>query len=212
MLETRIKICGITNAEDAAAADALGVDYLGLIFVESSRRVSFEQAAEIRDAVPQLMLVGVFMDTPLEEVVATARDARVNMVQLHGNETPAYCDELLTRLGLPVIKSFTRARLAANSLHDFRRTSYFHVDLDKNAAANGNGVATESQLALWSEASALRSKGYRIFLSGGLNADNVRQAVQRVQPYCIDVASGVEASPGVKDYERMRRFVMEVRR
>lgn len=212
MLDTRIKICGITSPEDARAADALAVDYLGLIFVESARRVSFEQAAKIRDAVPHMMLVGVFMDTPLDKVVATARDARVNMVQLHGSESPAYCEALLTRLGLPVIKSFTRARLAANSLHDYRRTSYFHVDLDKDAAANGNGVVTEHQLALWTDASTLRGRGYRIFLSGGLNPDNVREAVQHVQPYCIDVARGVESAPGVKDYERMRRFVMEVRR
>lgn len=210
MLDTRIKICGITTPEDAEAAAVLGVDYLGLIFVESSRRVSFEQAAKIRNAVPDAMLVGVFMDTPLDEVVGTARDARVNMVQLHGNESPAYCDALLERLGLPVIKSFTRARLANNSLHEYRRTSYFHVDLDKNTT--GNGGATDNQVRLWAEATALRNKGYRIFLAGALTPHNVRQAVQRVQPYCVDVASSVEASPGIKDHERMRQFVTEVRR
>lgn len=208
MLNTRIKICGVTTPEDAELCAALGVDYIGLIFADSVRRVTLSQAAKIRAAVPHAMLVGVFMDQSLHEVVEISRAARVNMVQLHGDEPPSYCEVLLAQLQLPIVKSFTSRRLAKNSPNEYSRTSYFHLDLDKNASDR----LVPHQETLWSEAAALRSKGYRIFLAGALNTGNVRRAMNAVRPYCVDVASAVESAPGIKDYEQMRRLVMEVRR
>jgi phosphoribosylanthranilate isomerase len=210
MRDTRIKICGITTPEDAELAVALGVDYVGLIFAESSRRVTIDRACEIRTAVANVMLVGVFMNSAFEEVVAISRASRINMVQLHGRESPEYCEALVSKLSLPIVKSFSRG-LTVDRLAGYKRTSYFHLDLDKNARGNGNSVSHEQE-SLWDEAASLRSKGYRLFLAGALHSGNVRPAVKRVQPYCIDVASGVESEPGIKDHEKMRRFVMEVRR
>jgi phosphoribosylanthranilate isomerase len=210
MRDTRIKICGITTPEDAERTAALGVDYLGLIFAKSPRRVTLERAREIRAAVPNVILVGVFMDSPLADVLTISRAACINMVQLHGDESPAYCEALLSQLSLPIVKSFTRG-LSVDRLAGYRRASYFHIDLAKNTQDNGSSVSREQE-SLWGEAATLRSQGYRLFLAGSLHSGNVRQALKLVQPYGIDVASGVESEPGIKDYEKMRRFIMEVRR
>jgi len=210
MTKTRIKICGITTVEDAKLSHAEGADYIGLIFTDSSRRVTKAEARQIREAVPSAMLIGVFQDASLNEVVSTGRTCGLNMIQLHGNETPEYCDALLSKLSLPVIKAFTMNQLpTADVLRQYTRTSYFMLDIDKNynLVSKLNGHRDH----LWSAAATLRRKGYRIFLAGGLNPENVREAVKRVNPFGIDVASGIEKSPGVKDAQALSRFIAEAR-
>ncbi len=211
MIETRIKICGITTVEDAKLSHAEGADYIGLIFADGIRRVTEAQARQIRQALPSAMLIGVFQDAPLNEVVSIGRSCGLNMIQLHGCETPEYCDALLSGLSLPVIKAFTMSQLpSADVLRRYTRTSYFMLDLDKNynIVSRLNGHRDR----LWSTAAALRNKGYRIFLAGGLNPENVREAVKRVAPFGIDVASGIEKSPGVKDAQALSRFIAEAKR
>lgn len=209
MLETRIKICGITSPTDAGFCLSAGADYLGLIFAPSSRQVSPDIAKAIRAEVPQAMLVGVFADAPLEEVIDAGRSCRLNMIQLHGSESPAYCDQLLRSLSLPIIKTISVRNLAdLDRMREYTRTSYFLFDLDKDrdpAALNG------AREHLWSEAARVRRIGYRIFLAGALDVGNVRDAVRTVRPYGIDVATGVERGPGVKDSMRVVRLIQEVR-
>ena len=213
MFDTRIKICGITSAADATLSLALGADYLGLLFVDSARRVTLETARSIRAAVPNALLVGVFMDAPLDDVVATTKECSLNMIQLHGAESPDYCDALMTRISLPLIKSFSLARLRdTRQMPEYRRISYFHFDLDKNTPLDRNGTVSPEQERLWQHAAVCRAKGYRIFVAGALNPANVRRAVGIVRPFGVDIASGVEKRPGVKDAAALRRLIEEVHR
>jgi phosphoribosylanthranilate isomerase len=212
MLQTRIKICGITSAEDARLAERLGADYLGVIFADGVRRVEPETAMAIREAVPAAMLIGVFADAPVKDVVSLARASRLNMIQLHGNEDPDYCNKLQAHVMLPIIKAFRPRELTnLDLLRHYTRMSYFMLDLDKNERPEQPHVNGRRE-ELWEKAAMIRNKGYRVFLAGGLNPDNVRHAIYRVLPYGIDVASGVEKRPGVKDLETLGRFVEEARR
>jgi phosphoribosylanthranilate isomerase len=211
MQETRIKICGITSVEDAKLSLSAGADYLGLNFSCGTRRVSVPTAGAIREAMPMAMLVGVFCDSPIGEIVSVGRSCGLNMIQLRGSESPEYCSELLERVSLPVIKTFGVDELADPAvLNDYTRTSYFVLDLDGNH--NGKPGSNGHHEQLWSIAANLRARGYRIFLSGGLTPENVGEAVRRVDPYGIDVAGGIEKSPGVKDSLALSRFVAEARR
>ena len=211
MLDTRIKICGITSAEDARLANRLGADYLGVIFADGVRGVPVETAIAIREAVPSAMLAGVFVDSPLQSVVSIARACGLNIVQLHGDEGPEYCNELQSQLMLPIIKAFRPDQLGdVNRLNEYTRVSYIMLDLDKNQRPEQPHLNGHRE-QLWSKAAEIRGKGYRVFLAGGLNPDNVRHAITRVLPYGIDVASGVEKRPGVKDSETLGRFIAEAR-
>lgn len=209
MLNTQVKVCGITTPRDAQLSMSLGADYIGLVFADSKRRVTPDVAQDIRTRVPDALLVGVFMDESLEAVIDISRQSGLNMIQLHGSESPKYCDALIDRLRLPVIKSFTSSQLDnIERVSDYTRASYFLFDLDKGVdPATANGTRDR----LWEEAASLRGRGYRIFLAGGLDSENVASAVDRVSPHCIDVASGVEQQPGVKDSAALKQFIKEVK-
>lgn len=212
MLGTRIKVCGITSPADAKLCMTHGADYLGLIFAESPRRVTVEAARPIRDAVLNAILVGVFADMPVDEVARIARACGLDMIQLHGNESPLYCNALHGQLSLPVIKAVSASQIGSgNDLKQYKRTSYFLFDLDKGAAAQRHNGPRDVREDLWRRAAAMRRRGYRIFLAGGLDVTNVREAVANVEPYGIDVARGVEKSPGVKDPQTLRRFIKAVK-
>ena len=206
---TRVKICGVTSPGDAALSLSLGADYIGLIFADSKRRVSPQVAMEIRRSVPDALLVGVFVNESFEAVVDIAKRCGLNMIQLHGDESPSYVDALIGRLRLPVIKAFSYSQLdKLDQVHTYSRASYFLFDLDKGTnPKKANGKRDR----VWEEAAALRGKGYRIFLSGGLDPDNVTDALNQVSPNVIDVASGVEQRPGVKDSVALKRFMKEVK-
>ena len=208
---TKIKICGITTPDDARLASKLGADYLGLIFVESPRKVNIAQAREIRSAMHHSLLVGVFRDSPLEEVVETTRAARLDLVQLHGAETPDYCDKVLARTGRPIIKSFMASKLPdIRELSRYRTAGFFLFDLDKNIIENPpeEGVVHR----MWDIAARKRRKGFRIILAGALDKENVNEAIRRTNAWGVDVCRGVEESPGIKDPKEVERFVAEVRR
>ena len=203
MNATKVKICGLTSVADAALAAALGADYLGVIFADSPRRVDVARARGIRSVVPSSALVGVFKDQPLDEVVDAALVCELDMVQLHGAETPAYCDEVLHRAGKPVVKAFRAARIpGADVLASFRTTSYFLFDLDDDAA--------HRELA-WDAVANTRGLGFRLFVAGGIDAGNVRAIVARTHAFAVDVCRGVERKPGVKDPHALERFMAEVR-
>jgi phosphoribosylanthranilate isomerase len=209
-MNTKIKICGITNVEDAKFALSLGVDFLGLIFVDSPRRVTRETAREIRRAIPDTMLVGVFMDSPIGEVADIAVTCGLNFIQLHGDESPEYCDELRTITGTPIIKAFRASDMPTiDTLGAYETTSYFLFDLDKDMPAD---ETSEMIADLWKQASKRRRQGFRMFLAGALDATNVREAIEKTEAYCVDVCRGVEESPGVKDRDALEHFIAEVRR
>lgn len=211
MSNTKIKICGITNTKDARLVCKLGADYLGLIFADSARRVDIDRARAIRASEPDTMMVGVFIDAPVEDVLETVSATGVNLIQLHGSESPSYCDELLTRTNLPIIKAFAGGKLPdTNVLKEYETTSFFLFDLEKEALDDANLKDRINEM--WEAVSRTRRKGFRIFLAGALNVSNVREAVARTNAYCVDVCRGVEMSPGLKDPKALKRFIAEVNR
>src|SRR5512147_1110044 len=199
MASVRVKICGITRLEDALAAAELGADALGFNLWPGSRRcVRPEVAREIAACLPHFVTaVGVFVNQPPEEVRRLAAAAGVAALQLHGDEPPADCEGL----GLPVIKSFRIAGPAdLAALADYPSAAAVLLD-SRTEGFGGSGRAFDWELAR-------RAPGRRpVILAGGLTAENVAEAVRAVRPWAVDVASGVESSPGVKDRERMARFL-----
>jgi phosphoribosylanthranilate isomerase len=206
-MPTRIKVCGLTSPEDAILCEALGVEFLGVIFAESKRRVTPARAAEIRQAVPHACLVGVFADEDPATVSATAEAVGLNMIQLHGDETPDYCAALRALTPLPIVKAFRNGAIPdPEELAEYETVRYILLDLDKSNPERGGGIEE-----LRSRAATAARAGHRVFLAGALDPENVREAIEEVRPFCVDVASGVEREPGAKDRDTLRRFVTEVR-
>jgi phosphoribosylanthranilate isomerase len=202
-----VKICGLTNAADAELALELGAWALGMVFYDASpRRCSLEAARDIATLARRKAEVwGVFVNAPLDRVVASAQELELTTVQLHGDEGPVYCSAVASRTGARVCKA---AQVA--SIGDVRDVERFHVDfhlLDtrvrENARAGLRGGTGES--FDWSLLAARRSR-VPLVLSGGLQPGNVSAAIRAAAPFAVDVASGTEAAPGHKDPERMRAF------
>jgi len=204
---TKIKFCGITRLDDAELAIANGAWAIGLIFWPSSRRrAELDAAAEIAAAVKRRAeVVGVFVNAPLDEVAQTADVVGLTVLQFHGEEGPAYCAEAARRTGAKVIKA-ARVRSGA----DVQALASFHTDyhlLDSYTAGVPGGTG---ETFSWEIARAHRGRT-PVLLSGGLTPDNVADAIAAVHPYAVDVASGVELSPGLKDPEKLQAFAAAVR-
>jgi phosphoribosylanthranilate isomerase len=204
---TRIKFCGITNLDDAEKAVAAGAWAIGLIFWPNSpRRCRPDAAATIAAALKRRVEVaGVFVNATLDHVAEIADGVGLTVLQLHGDEGPAYCAEAARRTGAKVIKA-ARVRSGA----DVQALSAFHTDyhlLDSYMASVPGGTG---ETFAWEIARTHRGRT-PVILSGGLTAENVAQAIQEVRPFAVDVASGTEASPGVKDPEKVRAFADAVR-
>jgi phosphoribosylanthranilate isomerase len=199
----KVKICGVTRVEDARHAHGAGADFLGVNFWAGSPRVvSVERARAIRDAVPAASLVGVFVDAPRDEVERTAEAVGLALLQFHGDEPAAYCRGW-TR---PVIKAVrVPAGASATALAaPFADVAYVLVDAAVAGRPGGTGVRVAGEALEELSAAGL---GARLFLAGGLTPENVAEAVRRVRPFAVDVASGVEQGPGVKDHGKIDRFI-----
>jgi phosphoribosylanthranilate isomerase len=194
----KVKICGITRVEDALAAVRLGADALGFNFWPRSKRfLPPDRARAIVRRLPAFVTaVGVFVDPARDEVLRAIDQAGIGVAQLHGDEPPDLC----ASLPVPVLKAIrlagpqSLAQLAAYEVQAFL--------LDAPSAAYGGSGTTCD----WSLAAAVAGE-LPIVLAGGLGPDNVAEAVRTVRPWAVDVASGVESTPGVKDEDRMRRFI-----
>jgi phosphoribosylanthranilate isomerase len=204
---TKIKFCGITRLHDAELAVSAGAWAIGLIFWPGSpRRCSLEAATEIAAAVKRRVeVVGVFVNPTLDEVAARADEVGLTMIQLHGDEGPSFCAEVARRTGCKVIKA-VRVRSGA----DIQALSSFHTDyhmLDSYAPGVPGGTGATFS---WEIARSHRGQ-VPMILSGGLTPENVADAIAAVRPYAVDVASGVEAEPGVKDPDQLGAFAAAVR-
>jgi phosphoribosylanthranilate isomerase len=200
----RIKICGITNLEDALLAAELGANALGFIFyAKSPRKVDPEATREIiRQLPPFVLSVGVFVNEEAAVVQELAARVGLDWVQLHGQEPPEYCRSL----GRRVLKGFRiKDEDSLKELQVYRgAVQAFLLDTYKKGQTGGTGETFDWELAV-------RAKGYGpIVLAGGLTAENVAHAVATVWPQAVDVASGVEAAPGKKDPEKLRAFFKAV--
>lgn len=198
---TLVKVCGITNLEDAHAAARSDADAIGLVFAGSPRRVDVDQARQMAAALPDGMLkVGVFVNEDSERVLRIASEVGLDYVQLHGDESPQTVTNLRAR-GLKVIKALrVRDGASLEALEDYEADFYL-LDAYSEKARGGTGEKFD-----WEVAKALR--GYaNILVSGGLTPENVRAAVEFFEPYGVDASSSLEDAPGKKNGERVRRFV-----
>ncbi len=203
---TRVKVCGITRPEDAEAADRAGADAVGLIFAPSPRRIDLWQATAIERVLsPWIVRVGVFVDAGLAAMDRAIAAARLDVLQLHGSETPEFVRKVREEFGLRIVKSVR----VGDGLDLVRLDEYevdaFLFDTYVPGRAGGTGKTFDWDLAVpW-------ARRVRLILAGGLTPENVGEAVRRVRPYGVDVASGVEREPGVKDHTKMQRFIANVR-
>jgi phosphoribosylanthranilate isomerase len=205
---TRIKFCGITTLEDAHDAVSAGAWAIGLIFwPHSPRACDPGVAVEIAAAVKRRAEVaGVFVNPTLDQVAATADAVGLTMVQLHGDEGPVFCDEIARRTGCKVIKAARiRSRADMQALQAFRGADYHLLDSHVPGMPGGTGETFE-----WEHARAHRGP-VPVILSGGLTAENVAEAIAVVRPFAVDVASGVESSPGRKAHGKLTAFAAAVR-
>jgi phosphoribosylanthranilate isomerase len=202
---TLVKICGVTNLEDALAAVEAGADLLGFNFYRRSPRyVSPGDARRISERLPESVEgVGVFVNEPAEEVERIAREAGLGVVQLHGDETPEFCQALR---GLKVVKA-----LRVRAGFDAAACALYPVDALLLDAYRADAFGGTGHTFDWTLARQARERVARLYLAGGLTPDNVAEAVGAVRPYAVDVCSGVETSPGRKSLRLMRRFVEQVR-
>ena len=201
---TAVKICGITRVDDALAAARLGAHALGFVFyAQSPRHVTPPRAAEIIGALPPFIsAVGLFVNPEAGEVERVLAQAPLNLLQFHGEETPEFC----ARFGVPYIKA-ARVRAGLDLLQyaqEYSAARGLLLDAFADDAHGGTGTVFDWSLIP-------RELPRPVILSGGLTSANVAEAIRRVRPWAVDVSSGVEASPGIKDPLKIAAFMKEVR-
>jgi phosphoribosylanthranilate isomerase len=198
----KVKFCGITRLEDAEEAVRLGAWAIGLQhWADSPRRVDAAAAVAISAAVRRrIAVVGVFVNATLDEVVRTAEDESLAMLQLHGDEGPDFCKEVARRTGCKVIKALPVRSTADVRAAETFRTDFHLFDAHRPGTPGGTGESFDWELL------AGRHSDVPMILAGGLDRANVAGAIELARPYAVDVASGIEASPGIKDHALMAAF------
>jgi phosphoribosylanthranilate isomerase len=198
-----VKICGITNLEDALAAVEFGADALGFNFyTKSPRYVDPETAAEIlKEVPPSIWRVGVFVNEDEKIVRQLSRELELDYLQFHGEETPSYCDQFAT----PYWKAFPLQDEGSLELMQTYHCEYYLVDTFSAQVYGGSGITGNWDLA------QLAKKVGKIFLAGGLTPENIEMAIQVVRPEGVDVATGVEKAPGKKDHIRLEEFITKAK-
>lgn len=206
MKKFKIKICGITRKEDAILAESLGAWAIGFIFVKNTPRYILpEKAAEIVNALSEnTEKVGVFMNLPIEEVIAHSNLAGITKIQLHGSETPEYCEFLAKLTNKELIKAISiKDSRDIKKIDGYKgKVSYILLDSISENQTGGTGKTFD-----WELAKIASNKKMPIILAGGLNPDNIKQAHETVQPYALDVSSGVESEKGIKDKDKLVNII-----
>lgn len=196
----KVKICGNTRIEDVRLAASLGADYLGFIFTESKRQVSREKACSIIQSLPDFKnFVAVFCNQPKEEVEAIVHDLGIRILQFHGEETALYCHWFMEK-GYEVIKTFRiKDRMSLKRIDEYNVSAFL---FDTYSPEGGGGASFDWEL--------IEDRPYvheKLFLAGGLKVSNLGKAIQKIRPFAVDVASGVEKSPGEKDPQLLEEFI-----
>lgn len=205
-MRTRVKICGITRKQDAQLAVDAGVDAIGLVFYEKSPRfVSKTQAAEISRIMPAFVSrVALFKDADKKMIDAVLDDVEIDLIQFHGSESIEFCE----RFKLPYIKALGLkgaehdADYLSTNVDAFKSAKAILLDGHAPGEAGGTGESFD-----WASISAVNKP---VILAGGLTPENVKQAIEIVRPFAVDVSSGVESAPGIKDKEKISAFMAHV--
>ncbi len=198
---TKVKICGITNYEDAAHAAILGADYIGFNFYENSpRHVDESEVKKFIDRLPKnTRKVGVFVNHDPEKVEKIVKSLDLDLIQLHGDESPAYCSKLRAKTKRQVIKAFrVKGKEGLEKIKDYH-VDYLMFDSHEEGLFGGTGKTFDWKI--------IKRANKPFFLSGGLNPKNVKEAIRAAKPYAVDAASGVEANKRKKDYKKMEMFI-----
>jgi phosphoribosylanthranilate isomerase len=199
-MRTRVKICGLTRLSDAVLAEKLGAWALGFVFYpQRPRAVGAEQVQKITEKLgPAVKKVGVFVDESRAEIEKVVRQSGLSAVQLHGDESVDFCADL--KKALPQIEIFKALRKPGHEKQYSMVSDAILIDASSEQLKGGTG-----KLADWAWAKAL-SQNQRVILAGGLSAENARQAMREVQPYALDLSSGVELSPGIKSDAKLEQL------
>lgn len=202
-MRVRVKICGVTRVEDALTAVNYGADAIGLVFYASSpRNVQISQAIEIADSIPAFVsVVGLFVDAEPAFIQAVTSQVKLDLLQFHGNESPAQC----ASYAMPFIKAI-RVKPDTNLVqceNDFSAAKALLLDTYTEGVAGGTGHVFDWRLIP-------ENLSKPIILAGGLNAENVAQAIDQVKPYAVDVSGGVELTKGIKDAAKIAAFMQQV--
>ena len=197
---TRVKLCGLTRAEDIEAVNRLEPEYIGFVFAEKSKRyVSPEKAAELKKLLnPEIKAVGVFVDEDINKVANLLRNKTIDIAQLHGNEDNSYIEKLKKLINTPVIKAFQIK--SGDDIAEACNSAADYVLLD---SGKGSGQRFNWEL--------IKSINRPYFLAGGLDTENISIAVKSLRPFAVDVSSGIETD-GKKDLDKMTAFVNAVRK
>lgn len=204
---TKVKICGITNLEDALVSAKFGADALGFNFYKNSPRyITPSLAREIIKQIPNDMLkVGVFVNESIEQIAETIDEAGLDAIQLHGDETPIFVREVNSRSEKQVIKAFrVSPAFRPDEVYQYEIDSIL-LDAFSLCEFGGSGQTFD-----WSAAGQLTDR-YSVYLAGGLDPENVGWAIEGVRPYAVDVCSGLESEKGKKDHRRIKTFMENVR-
>lgn len=204
MIAVKVKICGLTRSEDVAAAVAAGADAVGLVFTPRSKRcIEAGTARQLVAEVPAFVSrVGLFMDQGADEVRRVLETVPLNLLQFHGSETAAYCQQF----GLPYIKAVSMKEGAGDAGPQWQYPDACALLLDSHEPGGPGGTGHTFD---WDSIPAWKQP---LVLAGGLTVDNVRQAVVRVSPWAVDVSSGVEDAPGIKNHRKIHDFINEAKR
>ena len=199
MTTPKIKLCGLSRPEDIEAANRLKPEYIGFVLWDKSKRkVDRDRAKELKKALdPQIQAVGVFVDESIDRIAELLTEGIIDIAQLHGHEDETYIKELKARTDKPIIKAFQ-----VKDQDDIIKAMDSSADMVLLDSGQGTGNTFDWEL--------LKEAGRPFFLAGGLNLSNVEQALSKISPYAVDVSSGIETD-GVKDHEKMQRFVNIVR-
>ncbi len=195
---SKIKMCGLSREEDIEAVNKLMPDFIGFVFAKKSKRyVTPQMAAGLKKLLrPEIKAVGVFVDAPLSEIEMLVTHGVIDIVQLHGHESEAFAEDVKDMCKCPVIKAFRIENAEDVKAAEESRADYILLD-----SGAGTGEAFDWEL--------LKGTERPYFLAGGLNPENVRKAIRKLHPFCVDVSSGLETD-GVKDKDKMTAFVKAV--
>ena len=202
MSQVRIKICGLTRIEDVRTAVAAGVDAIGFVFTASPRRISAQKAAQLSLHIPAGVLrIGLFLNQPQHEIEAVLSEVKLDVLQFHGSE----CERDCLTFGIPYLKAvaMTDEHSAQQAETDYPGAMGLLFDSHTVDKPGGSGKKFDWTLS--------RPLNKPVWLAGGLNAENVGRAISMVKPCAVDVSSGVEASPGIKDEMKINAFVRAVK-
>src|SRR3989338_1349341 len=197
----KVKICGITNLEDATNAAELGADYIGFNFYKKSQRhIEESEAKKIIEKIPDnVKKAGIFVNENLDKVISIATDLNLDLIQLHGYENPEYCKQLKDKSKKSIIKAFR-----VKTRKDIKKIEKYNVDFLMFDAYAGGMFGGTGKTFDWNALNGIKKP---FFLSGGLNPVNVRGAIELTKPFAVDAASGVEENPRKKDYNKMKEFI-----